>query len=187
MRVISGSARGRRLLELKGDETRPTTDRVKEAMFSILQFELEGRRVLDLFGGTGQLGIEALSRGAKHVSFVELRREAANLIRENLAYLGMSEQASVAQGDYHAYLLGNRERFDVILLDPPYGEEIIKKALQTITSIDKLSENGIIVCENRSDFDWPSVEKPYVLQKEYRYGGTKLALYRRLPDDEQSV
>lgn len=179
MRVITGTARGRKLKELQGMETRPTTDRVKEAMFSIIQFELEGRRVLDLFSGTGQLGIEALSRGADRCVFVDVRREAAQLIRENLEYTGLSERAQVVQGDYLAYLTQSKETFDVVILDPPYGEEIIKKALQTITRIDKVSENGIIICENGSNFDWPSVSEPYELQKEYRYGSSKLALYRR--------
>jgi len=179
MRVIAGAARGRRLKEFKGMETRPTTDRVKEAMFSSIQFELEGRRVLDLFGGTGQLGIEALSRGAKHCVFVDLRREAVQLIRDNLAHTDLSERAEVVQSDALTYLTQTRETFDVILLDPPYGDEIIKKALQTITSIDKVSENGIIICENTSKFDWPSVPAPYELDKEYQYGKIKVALYRR--------
>lgn len=179
MRVITGTAKGRRLKELEGMETRPTTDRVKESMFSIIQFELEGRRVLDLFGGTGQLGIEALSRGAEHCVFVDLRREAVQLIRDNLVHTELSEKAEVVQSDYLAYLTRSKETFDVIFLDPPYGEEIIKKALQTITRIDKVSENGIIICENRSNFDWPTVPEPYELEKEYLYGKIKVALYRR--------
>ena len=89
MRVITGSARGRRLLELAGTETRPTTDRVKEGVFNIIQFDIEGRRVLDLFAGTGQLGIEALSRGAASAVFVEQRRDAAALVRENLKLTGL--------------------------------------------------------------------------------------------------
>lgn len=179
MRVIAGEARGRRLKEVTGEDIRPTSDRVKEAMFSILQFDLEGRRVLDLFGGTGQLGIEALSRGAAHCVFVELRRDAAQLIRDNLAHTGFTDRAQVVQGDSVSYLLSNKEGFDVILLDPPYGQEMIDKTLQIITTVDKLSENGIIICENRSNFDWPSLPEPYALQKEYRYGKIALALYRR--------
>lgn len=92
MRVITGSARGRRLKELKGTDTRPTTDQVKEGMFNILQFDIEGRRVLDLFAGTGQLGIEALSRGAASAVFVEARKDAAALVKENLALCGFETQ-----------------------------------------------------------------------------------------------
>ena len=98
MRVITGSARGRRLKQLEGLETRPTTGRVKEAVFSILQFDIEGRRVLDLFAGTGQLGIEALSRGAASAVFVEKRRDAANLIRENLKLTELTARARVVGG-----------------------------------------------------------------------------------------
>ncbi len=99
MRIISGSARGRRLKELQGMDTRPTTDKVKEALFNIIQFEIEGRRVLDLFGGTGQLGLEALSRGAEHCTFIEQRREAAALIRENIKACGFQDRTQVVQGD----------------------------------------------------------------------------------------
>ena len=98
MRVITGIARGRRLKEPQGLETRPTTDRVKEGIFSSIQFEIEGRRVLDLFGGTGQMGIEALSRGAAHCTFVDLRKEAVGIIRENLKLTGLEGQATVVQG-----------------------------------------------------------------------------------------
>ncbi|MBP1758652.1 MAG: rRNA ((966)-N(2))-methyltransferase RsmD [Firmicutes bacterium] len=179
MRVITGTARGRKLKELTGMEVRPTTDRVKEAVFSIIQFDIEGRRVLDLFGGTGQMGIEALSRGAAHCTFVDIRRESVQLIRENLSHTELSDKAEVVQSDYLAYLTRSRDTFDVVFLDPPYDGEIIKKALQTITRIDKISENGIIICENRSDFDWPAVPEPYQLQKECRYGKIAVALYRR--------
>ena len=179
MRVITGSAWGRKLKELKGMDTRPTTDRVKEAIFSIIQFEVEGRRVLDLFGGTGQMGIEALSRGAAHCVFVDIRREAAQLIRENLKHTELEDRAEVVQGDYLAYLTQSKETFDLIFLDPPYESEMIKKALQTITRIDKVSENGIIICENSSNFVFPTLPEPYELQKEYRYGRIKVALYRR--------
>ena len=99
MRVITGTARGRRLKELEGRETRPTTDRVKEGLFSIIQFDIEGRRVLDLFAGTGQLGIEALSRGAASAVFVDMRREAARLVEENLRLTGLKENAKVVCGD----------------------------------------------------------------------------------------
>ena len=121
MRVITGIARGRRLKEPQGLETRPTTDRVKEGIFSSIQFEIEGRRVLDLFGGTGQMGIEALSRGAAHCTFVDLRKEAVGIIRENLKLTGLEGQATVVQRDALAFLTRCREKYDVIFLDPPYA------------------------------------------------------------------
>lgn len=182
MRVITGTARGRRLKEPEGLDTRPTADRVKEGIFSSIQFEVEGRRVLDLFGGTGQMGVEALSRGAAHCVFVELRKEAAGIIRDNLSLTGLADRAQVIQGDALAYLSRCRESFDVIFLDPPYASELLEKALETITTIDIVSENGIIVCENGSSVGWPEVPAPYRLQKEYRYGKVRTALYRRQAD-----
>ena len=179
MRVITGLARGRKLKEPVGLETRPTADRVKEGIFSSIQFEVEGRRVLDLFSGTGQMGIEALSRGAAHCVFVDLRKEAVSLIRENLSLTGFSGQAAVVQGDALAYLSRAKEPFDLIFLDPPYGSGLLEKAMEAITTIDIVSENGIIVCENGSSAGWPAVSPPYRLQKEYRYGKIRTALFRR--------
>ena len=108
MRVITGTARGRRLKELKGNDTRPTTDQVKEGMFNILQFDIEGRSVLDLFAGTGQLGIEALSRGAEKAVFVEQRNDAVKLIRENVEMCGFSDRSRIVTGEALGYLAGVR-------------------------------------------------------------------------------
>ena len=119
MRVITGTARGIQLKTPEGMVTRPTTDRVKEAMFSIVQFDLPGAAVLDLFGGTGQLGIEALSRGAASAVFVDLRDDACKLIKENVKRAGFEKEASVIRSDYLAYLKCCDRKFDIILLDPP--------------------------------------------------------------------
>ena len=179
MRVITGTARGRRLKEPVGLETRPTADRVKEAIFSSIQFEVEGRKVLDLFGGTGQMGIEALSRGAAHCTFVDLQKQAVGIIRENVNSTGFADQSTVIQGDALAFLSRCREKFDLIFLDPPYDSGLLEKAMELIATIDIVSENGIIVCENGSNSVWPVVEEPYRMQKEYRYGKIRTALYRR--------
>ena len=179
MRVITGIARGRRLKEPNGMETRPTADRVKEGIFSSIQFEVEGRKVLDLFGGTGQMGIEALSRGAVHCTFVDLQKQAVGIIRENVTSTGFSDQSTVIQGDALAFLSRCKEKFDLIFLDPPYGSGLLEKAMEIITTIDIVSENGIIVCENGPSSVWPEVKEPYRMQKEYRYGKIRTALYRR--------
>lgn len=179
MRVITGIARGRKLKELPGRETRPTTDKVKESVFNIVQFDIEGRRVLDLFAGTGQMGIEALSRGAASCTFVDLRREAAAVVRENLAHTGLAEQGKVVQGDYLAFLTGCREKFDLIVLDPPYGSGMLEKALEAIAKIDIVTENGIIVCESAADSVLPELAAPYQKGKDYRYGTIKITLYHR--------
>ena len=179
MRVITGIARGRRLKEPVGMETRPTADRVKEAIFSSIQFEVEGRKVRDRFGGTGQMGIEALSRGATHCTFVALQKQAVAIFRENVNSSGFAAQSTVIQGDALAFLSRCREKFDLIFLDPPYDSGLLEKAMELITTIDIVSENGIIVCENGSNSGWPVVAEPYRMQKEYRYGKIRTALYRR--------
>lgn len=178
MRVITGLARGRRLKELPGLETRPTTDKVKESIFNIIQFDIEGRRVLDLFAGTGQLGIEALSRGAASCTFVDVRREAAAVIRENLTHTGLAGGV-VIQGDYLAFLSGCQEKFDLLFLDPPYASGQLNRALETAAAIDIMSENGIIICESAAELELPCPSAPYEKGREYRYGKIKLTLYRR--------
>ena len=184
MRVITGSARGRKLKELEGYDTRPTTGKVKESLFSIIQFDIEGRKVLDLFAGTGQLGIEALSRGAAGAVFVEQRREAAALIRENLKLTGLEAAARVVPGDALAFLSSCRERFDLILLDPPYASNLLQNAVKLISQFDILSNHGIMICESSSDWDMPPLEPPYFQRRTYRYGKTKLTLCCREEDEE---
>ena len=179
MRVITGTARGRRLRELPGMETRPTTDKVKESIFNIVQFDVEGRNVLDLFGGTGQLGIEALSRGAERCTFVDLRKEAAAVIRENVKTCGFEDRGRVVQGDSIAFLTGCREKFDLAFLDPPYASGLLERALEVISKIDIMSENGIIVCESAAEQVLPELSAPYEKGREYRYGKIKVTLYRR--------
>lgn len=180
MRVITGSARGRRLKELPGLETRPTAAKVKEGVFSAIQFELEGARVLDLFGGTGQLGIEALSRGAAEADFVDQSREAAAVIRENLAFTGLAARGRVHQGDALGYLSSCRTKYGVIFLDPPYHTELLEKALEKIAGIDISAENGIIICESAAEKVLPELPAPYVREREYRYGKIKVTKYRRI-------
>ena len=178
MRVITGSARGRRLKELEGLETRPTTGKVKEALFSVIQFDIEGRRVLDLFAGTGQLGIEALSRGAECAVLVERRRDALQVIRENLEACGMTDKARVVNGDAMSYLKSG-EKFDLIFLDPPYASGLLEQALEEIVRFDICRRHGIIVAESAADKTLPPLAGPYALYREYRYGKIKLTVYHR--------
>ena len=176
MRVITGSARGKKLIAPEGLEIRPTTDNVKEAMFNIIQFDIEGRRVLDLFAGTGQLGIECISRGAAEVVFVDQSRTAVAAVKDNLKRCGFS--AAVLQSDAPAYLRGCG-KFDVILIDPPYGSGLYQPVLEQIASVDILSEGGIIICESASDVLLPELQAPYSKAREYRHGKVRLTKYIR--------
>ena len=179
MRVISGKARGVTLKTPDGMKTRPTADRVKEALFSIIQFELPGKRILDLFGGTGQLGIEALSREAKSAVFVDAGEDACRLIRENLRRTKLEQDAKVVKSDYLAYLDRCREKYDIIFLDPPYAEVFLENALKRITEIDILQSGGIIVAERPSGKELPWDFPGYTRSKDYKYGNTILTIYRK--------
>ena len=179
MRVITGRARGIQLKTPDGMLTRPTADRVKEALFSIIQFELPGARVLDLFGGTGQLGIEALSRGAKRCTFVDAREDACKLIRENLKRTKLEADASVIRSDYLDYLKRCREKYDIILLDPPYAEVFLENALKQIAEIDILQSGGIIVAERPLEKELPWEFEGFTRSRDYKYGKTLLTIYRK--------
>lgn len=180
MRIITGLARGRRLKEPEGMEIRPTTDMVKESLFNIIQYDIEGRKALDLFAGTGQLGIEALSRGAASVTFIDESQAAIKLIKENLKRSGL-EGAKVLQADALTFLAAS-EKFDLIFLDPPYNTTMLEKSLSKIFQFDKLNEHGIIVCESKSAKDMPEAVLPYQKLREYRYGSVKITLYIRSVD-----
>ena len=179
MRVITGKARGVVLKTPVGQKTRPTADRVKEALFSIIQFDIPNARVLDLFAGTGQLGIEALSRDAKSAVFIDEQEEACKLIRENLKRTKLENYAKVIRCDYSAFLKNCHETFDIILLDPPYKEKFLENALKLITEIDILQSGGIIVTERpvekNLDFEIPG----YSRSKDYHYAKTILTLFRK--------
>lgn len=179
MRVITGKARGVLLKTPEGMLTRPTSDRVKEALFSIVNFDLPGANVLDLFAGTGQLGIEALSRGAKHAVFVDAREDACKIVRENLRRTKLENEAKVVRGDYLDYLRRCKEKYDIILLDPPYAEVFLENALKCITEIDILQSGGIIVTERPVEKELSLVFEGYTRSKDYKYGNTLLTLYRK--------
>ena len=180
MRVITGSARGVSLKTPDGMQTRPTTDRVKEALFSIIQFEIPGASVLDLFGGTGQLGIEALSRGAKSATFVDQSSAACNLIKENLRRTKLESGAKVIRGDYLEYLSRCREKYNIILLDPPYAEVVLENALKRMTEIDILHSGGRIVAERPLGKELPWDFAGFTRSKDYKYGQILLTIYRKV-------
>ena len=179
MRVVAGKAKGTALKAPNGMATRPTADKVKEAMFSIVQFDLPGARVLDLFGGTGQLGIEAVSRGAKTAVIVDASGEACSVIRENIKRTKMEGEISLVRSDYLAFLKSCKQKFDLILLDPPYAEDFLEKSLKMITEIDILQSGGIIIAERplgkELSLDFPG----YTPSKDYKYGKILVTLFRK--------
>ena len=179
MRVIAGTARSIPLKSRDGLQTRPTTDRVKVSMFNIIQFEIEGREVLDLFGGSGALGIEALSRGADHAVIVDHDPEAVSIIRDNLRRTKLQERAEVVRADYLSYLKSCKKQFDLVFLDPPYAEKFLENAIKRISEIDILKSGGIIVTERPAgkllDCEYPGLER----SKDYRYGKTVITLFRK--------
>ena len=177
MRVITGSARGRRLKELEGMETRPTTDRVKEGLFNVLQFDIEGRKVLDLFAGTGQLGIEALSRGAKSCLFVDRSAEALAIVKANCKTAGVDRQSDIRQGEAESFLANIRGPFDLALLDPPFHHDTVAAVLPLLAA--KMAPGGVVLCETAREADLPEQAGALTLVKQYNYGKIKVSRYER--------
>lgn len=185
MRVIAGRAKGRRLKAPKGRELRPTADRVKESLFNILPHDLSGRRVLDLFAGTGSLTIEALSRGAESAVLIDVARDAARLIEENLDALGFAARSRVlTMSVFKAarMLARDGEIFDLIFLDPPYDQGLVGEALKVIAAEGLLAENGVVVAEQ--SVREKAVERygALILADRRRYGDTLLAFYKSSPE-----
>lgn len=183
MRVITGSARGRRLRTLEGDAVRPTTDQVKEALFSIIHFDIEGRQVLDLFAGCGQLGIEAVSRGAAGAVFVDSSAQSVAVVKDNISTVGFDKSCEVIRGDALTFLATTTKRFDIALLDPPYGTGLLQQALQGIDRV--MNDGGIIICEHRADEQLSDSCGRFNVSKRYRYGKVALTVYRREVEDNE--
>ncbi len=177
MRVITGKARGMRLKTLEGSSVRPTSEKVKEAVFSMLQFDIEGRKILDLFAGCGQMGIEALSRGAEKATFVDSSAESVRVINDNLAATKLAPLAAVEKRDAKLFLSATNEQFDIAFLDPPYHGGFYEDALALLSP--KMSSFGIIVCEHPTDISVPAKVDDFALAKTSRYGKICISIYRR--------
>ena len=180
MRIITGTARGAKLATLEGEETRPTAERVKEAVFSAVQFDIHDRVVLDLFGGSGQMALEALSRGAERAEIVDISRDAAEIIRKNTEKCGFAEKCRVSAMDWRNYLRGasGRERFGLVFLDPPYKQGLLDEIIIKLIDSDVLTDDAIIIAESGKD-GLPGYI-PDFDEKQYRYGKTYITIYRRL-------
>ena len=177
MRIIAGDYKGRRLTSPADNRVRPTTDKVKEAIFSILTNEIYGSYVLDLFAGSGNLGLEALSRGAEHCWFGDSSRDSIKLIRENVLYCKADDKSTIKAGDYRKVLARITEQMDVILLDPPYGKGLLPDCFELIEEYDLLAENGVIMAEHQKDEVLPDEIGKFTKIKERTYGKVVVSIY----------
>ena len=182
MRVITGSARGVRLQAPKGMDTRPTLDQVKEGIFSAIQFEVEGRRVLDLFAGSGQLGIEALSRGAASATFVDMSKDSLSTVKYNLEHTKLGDNAKVVQTDALSFLKLTKDKFDIVFLDPPYASSLVVDSMKLLS--DVVAAGGCAICETPVDSELPESLGELKFHRSYRYGKIKITVYRKEGEDE---
>ena len=177
MRIIAGAYKGRRLESAPGQQVRPTTDRVKEALFSMIEGHLSGARVIDLFAGSGSLGLEALSRGAERCWFCDLSPDSIRVLLKNVAHCGAGNKAEILKRDFRAFLMGFAGKADLIFLDPPYGENLWDEAMRLISSREILEEGGILVLEHPRSMDFPLDYFGYTKIKERRYGTVVLSIF----------
>lgn len=183
MRVITGSARGKRLLSPEGMDVRPTPDKVKEGIFSALQFDIEGRRILDLFAGSGQLSIEALSRGAESAVLVDNSNASIKIIKSNLISCGFEDKAKVFKTDYKAFAAMSNDTFDIAFLDPPYNAGILMSAIKAILPL--MSDYGFVVCEHPPEVTPDSEVGGFSVWRTYRYGKVNVTVYRKSEKNEE--
>ena len=175
MKIITGKYRGRVIETPTGLNTRPTTGKIKESIFNIIQFDIEGRNVLDLFAGSGQMGLEALSRGASSCTFCEIDKKALVCIGKNIEKCKAQNEAKVYNRDGLSFLkTAGKNSFGLIFLDPPYALGLMDEAINIITNVDILQDGGIILCESGKDWTCPELSAPYRVVKEYDYGSTKI-------------
>ncbi len=176
MRVITGKARGRILETLKGDDVRPTTDKVKEAIFSAIQFELEGRHFLDLFAGCGQMGIEALSRGCANATFIDKSKTSIKVIERNLAVTNLKQLSRVINGDSVNFIKNTTEEFDIVFLDPPYNKGLLQEIMPIVAQ--RMKKTGVIICESALNDEILQKYYKFTLDRQRTYGKIKVSIYR---------
>ena len=177
MRIITGAAKGKRLVTLEGRDVRPTPERVKEGLFSALQFDIEGRRVLDLFAGSGQLGLEALSRGAKSAVFVDASDASVKIVKQNIELTGFGDKARVFRSDYASFAAVSRDTFDIAFLDPPYSAGLLMPAVKAVLPLR--SDYGAIVCEHPPEVVPKQSVGVFSVAKTYSYGKVLITVYRK--------
>lgn len=188
MRIITGSARGAVLNTLEGEATRPTPAKVKEALFSAIQFDIEGRKVLDLFAGSGQLGLEALSRGAEKATFVDGSKEATAIVTANAQKTHLYQKSNVLCMDWKQYIKSakGRSKFDLVFLDPPYALRLLPKVLAELYDGDMLNDGALVICEDEEGglHEDVMVEARYSLVKTSRYGRVHITILTPIMEEE---
>ena len=172
LRITTGSAKGKALKTLEGDATRPTSERIKQAIFSSIQFDVEGRRVLDLFAGSGQMGLEALSRGGASVTFIDSAREAMDIVKANAASVGFFGRAKYLVSDWRNYIrkAAGRDIFDLVFIDPPYSLECGADAAKRLADAGMLAEGAIVVIESGTEDITPEEIPGFEVLKSTHYG-----------------
>lgn len=182
MRIITGKAKGVRLKTLEGETTRPTSERVKEAVFSMIQFDLEERSVLDLFAGSGQMALEALSRGAAEATLVDRSAEAVAIIKENAAKTKLSDKCTVYRSDYLDFIRRfSGKQYDIVILDPPYALKMYAPALRALLKADMLKPTTLIICESGEGqvFDGDNeLAELFNIEKQTRYSKTFITVFK---------
>ena len=186
MRIITGSARGVRLLTLAGDATRPTAEKAKEAIFSAIQFEIEGRRVLDLFAGSGQMGLEALSRGADSCMFIDASREAMEIVKQNAQKTRLQERSKMLVSDYRTYIGKAKTAFDLVFIDPPYAMQAVGDAVLRLYEKECLADGAIIVCESADEDPFGDrLPESFTVEKKAHYGVAQVHILRYRAESEE--
>ena len=182
MRIITGTAKGTVLKTLEGDATRPTAERVKEAVFSMIQFDIEGRKVLDLFSGSGQMALEALSRGASSATLVDRSREAISIIRHNAEKTKLSDACTIYQADYLDFIKRNADtQYDIIFLDPPYTQKMYRPALAAMLEYRLLKPTSLILCESNEDTVFENdaaLAARFAIEKQSKYSKTYITVFK---------
>ena len=172
LRIITGTAKGKKIETLLGEATRPTSERIKEAVFSSIQFDIENRRVLDLFAGSGQLGLEALSRGAASVSFVDSEREAIDIVKKNARTTGFFDKCRYIVSDWRNFIRksSGKDKYDLVFIDPPYSMQCCVDALLRLENAGLLATGAIVVLESgEENIDAASLTN-YEVMKSTHYG-----------------